>query len=335
MAASAILRGAFTGRLGGRSPGRLSVVAWAVAATAVLAAAASAFLNDRPAAFALVPRTSEPVASVSPASIAAVPSQALIDPRAFRKPPPPADGRPRLAIIVGGLGVSATLTAAAIETLPPDVSLSFSPYGRMLQKQADTARAAGHEIFIDIPLEPQGFPGNDAGPQAILGSLPAAENVERLRWSLARFTGFAGLVLAGGSPALNSPETVTPLLQGASVDGLVWVHAKVRGFAGSRAETAEIALAIDGKPEGRSIDSALERLEALARFEGSALAVAGAYPVTVQRLAAWAEGLEARGVVLVPASALAKMPPSQSSADARPASVESPPPVSDAHGAHP
>jgi polysaccharide deacetylase 2 family uncharacterized protein YibQ len=348
MAASAIFGGGPASRLSRRPPGRLSIVAWAIAATAVMAAAASVFVDAGPAAFALVARMPDPIEAGHPADAAiadVAPAEALIDPRDFRKPPPPADGRPRVAILVAGLGISAVSTTAAIEKLPAEISLSFSPYGRTLQKQADDARAAGHEVFVDIPLEPQGFPGNDAGPQAILSSLPATENVERLRWSLARFTGFAGVVLAGGSPALNSPETVAPLLQGASVDGLVWAHAPTRGFEGSAAETVEIAFAIDGTPDAHDIDVALERLEATARKKGSALGLAGSYPVTLERIAAWSAALEARGIVLVPASAVARVKRAPRTADATPAhapadttpahaSADAPPPVSEAHGEH-
>lgn len=355
MAASAIFRSGAFGRMSRRPPGRLSVIAWAIAAVALMATAASAFIQSHPTAFAVVARPTEAIDTDHPADPIAAPSEALIDPRGFRRPPPPVDGRPRVAIVVTGLGISAKQTAAATG-LPADISLSFSPYGRSLQKQADDARAAGHEIFVEIPLEPEGYPGNDAGPQAILISLTPAENVERLRWSLARFTGFAGVVLAGGSPALQKADTISPLLKGASVAGLVWAHTEGRGFDGSAAETADITVAIDAKADGRAIDSALEDLEALARSNGSALALAHAYPVTLQRLAVWAEALEARGVVLVPASALARAPdaqhtaeagtaahgteaaheaePAHHDAEAPAASVEPPPPVSDGHGDH-
>lgn len=367
MAAGAIFRSGLAARVRHRAPGRLHVVAWALAASAVLGAGASALFGAGPGAFAIVSTHHQPVSAGGAADHGGAPAEALIDPRQFRRTPPPADGRPRVAVLMTGLGLSAKVTAAAVEKLPADVSLSFSPYGRSLQKQADTARAAGHEIFVDVPLEPMGFPANDAGPQAILSTLPAPENLERLHWILGRFTGYAGAVLAGQSPVLENTQTIGALLGGASMDGLVWSHGRARGFDGIAVDSAEIALTVDGTPEAHAVDAALERLEAMARANGSALALASAYPVTVDRLAAWAAALDARGVALVPASSLSLAPAVEHTAEASegaapaheaapetapvhetpahdapaheepahaPASEEPKPPVSEAHGDH-
>jgi polysaccharide deacetylase 2 family uncharacterized protein YibQ len=52
------------------------------------------------------------------------------------------------------------------------------------------------------------------------------------------------------------------------------------------------------------IDARLSELEKLARTNGSAAATGFLLPVTIDRVANWAEGLEGRGFVLVPASAI-------------------------------
>lgn len=353
MAAGAIFRSGFAARVRRGAPGRLHVVAWAIAASAVLGAGASALFGTGPGAFAIVSTHHQPTSIGTAPEHGAAPAEALIDPRQFRRPPPPADGRPRVAVLVAGLGISSRVTASAVEKLPADISLSFSPYGRGLQKDADMARAAGHEIFVDVPLEPVGFPSNDAGPQAILSTLPADENLERLHWVLGRFTGYAGAVLPGQSPVLENTQTIGPLLGGASMNGLVWSHSRAHGFDAAAVDSAEIALTLDSTPEAQAIDAALERLEAMARANGSALALARAYPVTADRLAAWSATLEARGLVLVPASSLAQAPTVEHTAEAAaeatpaheepahdpapahaPASEEATPPVSEAHGDH-
>ena len=71
---------------------------------------------------------------------------------------------PVVALIVGGLGMSERLTLEAIETLPPEVTLSFAPYANDLQGWIDRARAAGHEVLIELPMEPFDYPNNDPGP---------------------------------------------------------------------------------------------------------------------------------------------------------------------------
>src|SRR3546814_2917386 len=59
------------------------------------------------------------------------------------------DKRPRIAVVLTGLGLSDSATAAAIEELPSAVTLSFSPYARDLERWIALARARGHEVMLD------------------------------------------------------------------------------------------------------------------------------------------------------------------------------------------
>ena len=60
------------------------------------------------------------------------------------------------------------------------------------------------------------------------------------------------------------------------------------------------------------IDQALAKLEQLARAQDGAIGVATALPISVDRIARWASSLEARGIALVPVSALLSRPPQRS-----------------------
>ena len=53
----------------------------------------------------------------------------------------------RVAIIIGGMGVSQTSTQAAIDKLPPEITLGFAPQGNSLSRWAQAARKKGHEIL--------------------------------------------------------------------------------------------------------------------------------------------------------------------------------------------
>ncbi|MDP1340887.1 divergent polysaccharide deacetylase family protein, partial [Klebsiella variicola] len=77
-------------------------------------------------------------------------------------------------------------TAHAIETLPPEVTLSFAPYGPRLQEWIDKAREAGHEVLLELPMEPFGYPQNDPGPHTLLTGGNTAENISRLEWLMSR-----------------------------------------------------------------------------------------------------------------------------------------------------
>jgi polysaccharide deacetylase 2 family uncharacterized protein YibQ len=291
-----------------RAPGRLAVIAWTIAAVGA-AAALAPILNGEPAGAHAIVASGGAAAIAAPHAAEPVAAETA-DPAEFRRAPPPDDGRPRVAVIVRGLALSDTTTAAAIARLPPDVTLGLSPYGRTLQKTVDTARASGHEVFLDVPVEPPGYPANDAGPKAIVASLTPSENAERLVWCLERANGFPGLVFAPGSPALEDKAAMGPLLADPRFSGFVWAAGAARGLDGAQAARARIDVTIDAAATAHDIDLALERLEALARRNGSAIGLAGPYPVTVDRLAAWSADLESRGLQLVPASALSVSPAS-------------------------
>ena len=85
--------------------------------------------------------------------------------------------------------------------------------------------------------------------------------------------------------------------------------------AGAIADTNNVAFAkadvvIDAATSAADVDRALARLESLARERGTAVGIAGALPVSIERIARWAKAAEARGVLLVPISAAASRPKS-------------------------
>jgi uncharacterized protein len=121
---------------------------------------------------------------------------------AYAQPVRPIPGRPdapRIALVVGGLGVSANITGDAISKLPGAVTLAFMPYSYDVDHLAGRARRAGHEILLQAPMEPFNYPDNDSGPQTLLTTLSAEQNLERLYWLMSRFQGYVGITGAMGA----------------------------------------------------------------------------------------------------------------------------------------
>lgn len=221
---------------------------------------------------------------------------------------------PVVALIVGGLGMSERLTLEAIDTLPPEVTLSFAPYARDLQGWVDRARAAGHEVLIELPMEPFDYPNNDPGPHTLLADASDAENNRRLAWLLSRSAGYAGVINYQGARLGAAPAPLSRILARLEARGLTVFHdgAGRRPVleAAGREAGARLVLAdrvIDGDPSPDAVQARLLELEALALQNGSALGSGFAYPVTVEAAAAWAEGLSRRGYVLAPASHVARL----------------------------
>ncbi|WP_193172233.1 divergent polysaccharide deacetylase family protein [Nisaea nitritireducens] len=227
----------------------------------------------------------------------------------------PFDGdtkRPRIAIIMTRMGISHSLTEAAAEVLPPEISFSFSPAASDLDNQVAMAQRAGHEIFLDIPMEPFGYPINDPGPLTLLTSLSAVDNLNRLESALGRTVGYAGVIGVKGSQFTTDEEALTPVLAVLKERGLMYVDsaATSRTIALEIAGTIQLPRAvananIDDNPAISEMERRFAALERTARRTGYALGVVPPLPLTIDLLASWVSTLAERGFTLVPATAIA------------------------------
>lgn len=224
-------------------------------------------------------------------------------------------GKPRIAILVGGLGVSATTTAEAVAKLPGAVTLGFAPYGTDLARMVQGARGDGHEIVLQVPMEPREYPENDPGPRTLLASLTAEQNIDRLHWFMSRFQGYVGIANYMGARFTAQEPALSPILRETARRGLIFIDdgGSSRSLASQIAGLNNVpfakgALTLDAVPTAPEIDTALAKLEDIARERGSALGIAGAVPAAIDRIAAWARTAEERGFLLVPVSAIAVYP---------------------------
>ncbi len=222
----------------------------------------------------------------------------------------PAPNAVRIAIVVGGLGAGATATANALAKLPGAVSLAFTPYGSDLETQTAQARDKGHEILLQVPMEPGDYPDNDPGPQTLLTSLSAEQNVDRLHWLFSRFQGYVGVVNVMGAGFTSSEKALAPVLGDVAKRGLIYVddglspHSQAGQIASvNKLPYAKADVAIDAVPSATEIDNALKRLETIARSGAVAVGYSSALPASIDRIAKWAKAAQARGIVLVPVTA--------------------------------
>ncbi len=222
------------------------------------------------------------------------------------------DDRPRLVVIVTGLGLGSIATEAAIQRLPAPVTLAITPYAEEGEHWARMGRRYGHEILLSLPLESADFPFDDPGPYALLTSLSPQENLDRLEFLLSRFAGYVGVIGDMGSKFNRDDGSVRPVLLALRERGLMYVEGTDSDKSVAPLVATEIGLpraladlSLDDVPSKAAIDGQLARLEGIARERAVAVAVALPYPVTLERLTAWAATLEERGLVLAPVSAVA------------------------------
>jgi hypothetical protein len=234
---------------------------------------------------------------------------------AYARPVNPgiAAGMPRIAIIVSGLGINEQGSLDAIDQLPDEATLAFAPYGKTLTTTVAAARSAGHEVMLEIPLEPFDFPQNDPGPQTLLTGEPLRANLDKLFWLMARFGGYVGVINNMGARFTASAADFSPVMEELGARGLGYLDdgSSNRSLAsqlagGNRVPFSRADLTIDANPSRQSILAALASLEAKALENGQAIGIVSALPISITAVTEWSRELEAKGIALVPASALMK-----------------------------
>ena len=121
--------------------------------------------------------------------------------------------QPRIAIVIEGLGISANGTAEALAKLPAPVTFAFVPYGVDIDRWVARARGENHEVLLQVGMEPFDYPDNDPGPQTLLTSAAAEQNIDRLHWYLARFSGFVGVTSLMGARFMATGEALSPVIR--------------------------------------------------------------------------------------------------------------------------
>lgn len=221
-------------------------------------------------------------------------------------------GVPRVSLIVGGLGLNRNHTQAAIDELPPEVTLAFVPYAKDLQLWINRARAAGHEVLLEVPMEAYDYPNVDSGAYTLTTSATPEENLRRLNLLLGKATGYVGLTNYQGAKFATDPKASGPVFAALQQRGLIFVHdgAAARSSFPDAAKGVQLGFSIadritDTEPSADAIDGELLQLEALAIQNGRAMGVGYAYPVTIEQFRLWTETLKANGYQLAPASTTA------------------------------
>lgn len=224
------------------------------------------------------------------------------------------DTRPRISVVVTGLGLAKDVTDRAIASLPPQISLSFSPYAAETPGAVAAARQRGHEALLDLALEPVNYPTVDPGPATLVSTYSATDNVARLDWVLARAQGTIGVIAQFGDSFGASAMAMAPVAQALRERGLMYVDNRAspqpamirlsRDFAVPWA-FADATVPFGSADEAEALIATLHALEKSTVKQRSVMALVPVSPVAIVTLANWAKTVEPRGFALAPVSAIA------------------------------
>lgn len=221
----------------------------------------------------------------------------------------------RVAIVIGGLAVSQTGTQAAIAKLPAEVTLAFAPQGNSIGRWMQAARQGGHEIIMQIPLEPFDYPNVNPGRNTLTVAASPDENLKSLHWALSRTTNYTGVMNYMGARFSADANAMGPLMAELGKRGLAYVD----DGSSARSLAPDIALkdgvpfvagdtSIDAVQDRGEILKKLDSLEATARAKGSAVGIGSAFDLTVDTVTSWIAEAKKRGIEIVPISAVAVDP---------------------------
>lgn len=221
----------------------------------------------------------------------------------------------RVAIVIGGLAVSQTGTQSAIAKLPAEVTLGFAPQGNSIGRWMQAARQRGHEIVMQVPLEPFDYPNVNPGRNTLTVAATADENLKNLRWALSRTTNYTGVMNYMGARFSADAAAMGPLMDELGRRGLAYVDdgSSARSLAPDLALKNGVPFAagdtsIDVVRDRGAILRKLDELEATARAKGFAVGIGSAFDLTVDTVSFWVSEAKKRGIEIVPISAVAVDP---------------------------
>ena len=224
-------------------------------------------------------------------------------------------GVARVVLIVGGMGISQSGTQQAIRQLPGEVTFAFAPYGNSLGRWMQAARKSGHELLLQIPMEPFGYPQNSPGIHTLRTNVSPEENFASLHWSMSRLTNYVGVMNYLGGKLMGDDKALRPVFNEIAERGLLFVEdGSINNSLGE--ETAKQSLLpytkahilIDRINSRAEIAKQLNLLAKEAKRTGLAIGIANAFPESIKMIAQFVSKAKELKLEITPVSAIVSDP---------------------------
>jgi polysaccharide deacetylase 2 family uncharacterized protein YibQ len=218
----------------------------------------------------------------------------------------------KIALIVNGLGQKPDSLDTILTSLPPHVTLSFSPYANNVKAQIEKSSQAGFQSLLQVPMEPLGFPNQDPGPRSLLVGASTNDNIENLEWVLKQSSHSIGVTTLMGSAFVQDIHALTPVLSLLSEKGLIFVDSlagtgrSVVSHISKQTQTpyVPVDLKIDDALSETEIDKQLRALEIISKEFGYAVGTLSPYPLSLKKITEWSQTLRRNNIALTPISSI-------------------------------
>ena len=232
----------------------------------------------------------------------------------YSRPPDQPTGNsnlPKLSIVLIRSGISESLTTEASVVLPPEVSLSISPYATDVERQIRDIRNRGHEIFLDVVSKATDSYRDDRGPHALDLLEKQGDRRERLLWMMSRFTGYAGLI--GDIQEIDGRPTSLPsiIIQETRTRGLAYLELPQSRHSAAAVEpeasnesSLQLPVVVLAGERPDDLAEALKGLDAKFKKDTKLIAVIDIGPLALDSLKGWLTKHMSSEFDLVPLSVL-------------------------------
>jgi len=221
---------------------------------------------------------------------------------------------PAIALIIDDLG-NQRLPGKHAVLLPGPVACAFLPEGPFTRELARAAHARDKEVMLHLPMQASGPLQNTHGAGVLTLDMTRQQYLTTLERDLSAIPHVSGLNNHMGSLLTRHPGNMGWLMQALRERGnLFFIDSRTTRATVARRMAYEFGIPssernvfLDNEPEAPAIRQQFQRLLAIARRDGTALAIGHPYPATIEVLKEELQQLGRSGVRLVPVAQLIEL----------------------------
>lgn len=220
------------------------------------------------------------------------------------------DAGARIAFVVLDLPRDSTALLMAYRESPIPFTFALRPDARGAAREAKELRDGKREVFLQLAMEPRGYPSVDPGKDAILLDLSRIEIEDRIARALTAIAPVSGVISRLGGAAVNDNDVMRSVLGELRRRGLPFIDAHGAGpsvVEEVAEETGARTIAVGGTLDGggsspAAVRARLKSLAQAATQRGALVVACRASAVTLSVLEGERAALRNQGIELVAAS---------------------------------
>lgn len=223
---------------------------------------------------------------------------------------PKAHGPGRLAIIIDDMGTSLQ-ELKTLQSIGQPLTYAVIPSLAHARDVAEKAHAAGGQVMVHMPMEPEGYPKQKMESIGVLLSMNDEEVAGRVRGYFRTVPHAVGANNHMGSRFTQDAGKMRVVLQVLKEKGVFFVDSRTSpasvGYREAKAlgmKRAVRQVFLDNVQDEAAIGRQLAQAAAIARKKGAAIAICHPHPATMRALKLYMPELARSGITFVHASEL-------------------------------